>query len=215
MPAVDLSLTTLFLQATGVVQAVLALLLLCSVFCWAIILDKAIALFRLSAQARTFEGAAAAERTESPWPAGVVRRMIDCGRREGDFRQAGESLADRRDRIERVMREVLLTELARVERRLPYLATIGSSAPFIGLFGTVWGIMHAFAAIASANDTSLAVVAPGIAEALSTTAVGLAAAIPASIAYNKLAGDFGALSRRFGLAIGAAVRRMERTGGPA
>lgn len=105
------------------------------------------------------------------------------------------------------MRDSLVEQLGQAERRLSYLATIGSTAPFIGLFGTVWGIMHSFAGIAQANETSMAVVAPGIAEALSTTAIGLAAAIPASIAYNKFSADFAGLFRRFSLSIGRLARR--------
>ena len=99
-------------------------------------------------------------------------------------------------RIEQAMRETAAGHLRRVEPGLPLLATIGSTAPFIGLLGTVWGIMHSFAGIAASNDTSLAVVAPGIAEALFATAIGLVAAIPAVMAYNKLATDLGRLGQR-------------------
>lgn len=206
MPQIDLSLTALFQQATGVVQAVLIVLLLYSVLCWAIILEKAALLVRLSAQTRRLE--TATSDGALPPAFGLARAIAAAGRGELDDLKPGENQAERRDRIERAMRDAMTSELLVAERRLPYLATIGSSAPFIGLFGTVWGIMHSFTAIASANDTSLAVVAPGIAEALSTTAVGLAAAIPASIAYNKLAADFGNLARRLSLAIARQVRRM-------
>ncbi len=133
--------------------------------------------------------------------------LLAEGREQWLDHKAGESHADRRDRIERAMRDAMISHLSLVERRLPYLATIGSAAPFIGLFGTVWGIMHAFTGIAQSNDTSLAVVAPGIAEALLATAIGLVAAIPASIAYNKLVSDFSSAARRLGLAISAMVRR--------
>jgi biopolymer transport protein TolQ len=204
MPGLDLSLTALFQQATGVVQAVLIALLLCSVACWAIIVEKAVLLIGLSRQTKAVE----AGLTALPEP-GLARSIAIAGRDEVADLKPGESVAERRDRIERAMRDAMLGEMVTAEARLPYLATIGSSAPFIGLFGTVWGIMHSFAAIATANDTSLAVVAPGIAEALSTTAVGLAAAIPASIAYNKLASDFGGLARRLSLAIARSARRMD------
>ena len=101
-------------------------------------------------------------------------------------------------------------ELRRVEPGLPFLATVGSAGPFIGLFGTVWGIMNSFTAIAASNDTSLAVVAPGIAEALFATAIGLVAAIPAVIAYNKLTTALGRLGQRCGAAIGELGGRLAR-----
>jgi biopolymer transport protein TolQ len=107
-----------------------------------------------------------------------------------------ESLHEERDRVERSMRNELAYEIRRMEKRLPFLATVGSAAPFIGLFGTVWGIMNSFTAIAQSHDTSLAVVAPGIAEALFATALGLVAAIPAVLAYNKISNDLGRYSHR-------------------
>ncbi|MDR3436092.1 MotA/TolQ/ExbB proton channel family protein [Telmatospirillum sp.] len=209
MAPVDLSLSAIFQQATGVVQAVLIILMLCSVGCWAIILEKAVVLIGLSRQAKVLETMAAAGGLPALPTSSAAQAIVANGRQEWNDAKAGESAADRRDRIERAMRDALLEHLVTAEKRLPYLATIGSSAPFIGLFGTVWGIMHSFAAIAVANETSLAVVAPGIAEALSTTAVGLAAAIPASIAYNKIASDFSGTARRISLAIARLVRRME------
>src|SRR5262249_32432446 len=116
--------------------------------------------------------------------------------RGAEPRPQPETAGERRERIERAMRLTLSAELRRLELRLPFLATLGSAAPFIGLFGTVWGIMRSFAGIAAANSTSLAVVAPGIAEALFATAMGLAAAIPAVVAYNKFTVDLGRLAAR-------------------
>ncbi|HXP95817.1 MAG TPA: MotA/TolQ/ExbB proton channel family protein [Telmatospirillum sp.] len=211
MPPIDLSLSAIFQQSTGVVQAVLIVLLACSILCWTIILEKAALLIGLFRQTAALEKAAANGGLSALPAFGIARAIAAAGREEASDAKPGESAADRRDRIERAMRDAMLATLVKAEARLQYLATIGSSAPFIGLFGTVWGIMHSFAAIAVANDTSLAVVAPGIAEALSTTAVGLAAAIPASIAYNKLASDFGGLARRLSLAISRLIRRMEGT----
>jgi biopolymer transport protein TolQ len=101
-----------------------------------------------------------------------------------------------RDRIERVMNIALGREVDQLERYMTFLASVGSAAPFVGLFGTVWGIMNSFAAIAGSKNTSLAVVAPGIAEALFATALGLVAAIPAVLAYNKLSGDIGRYGHR-------------------
>jgi biopolymer transport protein TolQ len=102
---------------------------------------------------------------------------------------AGQMRAGLQSRIERVMGVTLGREMERLERYMTFLASVGSTAPFIGLFGTVWGIMHSFSSIASSKNTSLAVVAPGIAEALFATALGLIAAIPAVIAYNKISSD--------------------------
>ena len=178
----------LILAADPIVQGVMVLLALSSVVCWAIILDK---LFRVG-------GLAAAGAMLESWRrrAGTApRRDVGLGwcrvrRRAGgwaDWTEGQESRAEYRDRLERAMRARVAEELRRVEPGLPFLATVGSAAPFVGLFGTVWGIMSSFTAIAQSNDTSLAVVAPGIAEALFATAIGLVAAIPAVIAYNKLA----------------------------
>jgi biopolymer transport protein ExbB/TolQ len=131
-------------------------------------------------------GAAANEPAAAVLAAGVEERTA--------FDNESESLADRRERIERAMRLALGAQLRQLELRLPFLATLGSAAPFIGLFGTVWGIMRSFNAIAAANNTSLAVVAPGIADALFATAMGLAAAIPAVVAYNKFSVEIGRLA---------------------
>ena len=122
----------------------------------------------------------------------------------------GETASERRDRIERAMRLALNAELRRLELRLPFLATLGSAAPFIGLFGTVWGIMRSFEGIAAAHNTSLAVVAPGIAEALFATAMGLAAAIPAVVAYNKITVDLGRFAGRMQGLIGRAAGLLSR-----
>ena len=112
------------------------------------------------------------------------------------------------------MKSALAAALRPSEWGLPFLATIGSAAPFIGLFGTVWGIMNSFAAIAVANDTSLRVVAPGIAEALSATALGLVAAIPAVVAYNKLATSLNRIAARFGAGIEEVARQLTRRRDP-
>jgi len=124
-----------------------------------------------------------------------------------------ETVGDRRERVERAMRLALNGELRRLETHLPFLATLGSAAPFIGLFGTVWGIMRSFEGIAAANNTSLAVVAPGIAEALFATAMGLAAAIPAVVAYNKFTVELGRLAGRMQALIGRSGGLLSRAGG--
>ncbi len=201
-----LSVVALFIHADVVVKGVLLLLLAASVWSWAVIIDK---LWRLAAarrSARAHEARVAAARSapelmapsgraDGGDPAGAV---LSAGWTEGAEAAwpAPESLGERRERIERAMRLALNAELRRLEARLPFLATLGSAAPFIGLFGTVWGIMRSFTGIAAANNTSLAVVAPGIAEALFATAMGLAAAIPAVVAYNKITVDLGRFAGR-------------------
>jgi biopolymer transport protein TolQ len=210
--AASLSIVKLFLNADPVVKGVLVLLLAASVWSWAVIIDKLWRLGAASRSAREHEARAAAarsphelattkERPEARDPAGHV---LSAGLAESaaEPRPQPETPGERRERIERAMRLALNTELRRLEARLPFLATLGSAAPFIGLFGTVWGIMRSFEGIAAANNTSLAVVAPGIAEALFATAMGLAAAIPAVVAYNKITVDLGRFAGRMQALIG-------------
>src|ERR1700732_1239808 len=143
-------------------------------------------------------------------PRGLV---ISAGLAESaaEPRPQPETAGERRERIERAMRLTLNAELRRLELRLPFLPTLGAGAPFIGLFGTVWGIMRSFEGIAAANSTSLAVVAPGIAEALFATAMGLAAAIPAVVAYNKITVDLGRFAGRMQGLIGRSGGLLART----
>jgi biopolymer transport protein TolQ len=196
-----LSVIALFVNADIVVKIVLLLLLAGSVWSWAVIVDKVLRLkaARRSARAwaeRTAEARSAEELVgerygaEANQPAGAVLAagVEECIAFADD---SAESMAERRDRIDRAMRLALGAQLRQLELRLSFLATLGSAAPFIGLFGTVWGIMRSFNAIAAANNTSLAVVAPGIADALFATAMGLAAAIPAVVAYNKFTVEIG------------------------
>jgi biopolymer transport protein TolQ len=207
----DLSLLGLFLQADPIVKAVMLFLLLVSVICWGIIFDKVVRLLRardavgrLEEAVRSDAAFADASRLDGPSQA-----ILGAGLREW-LDPAHESRAERRERIERAMRESSASELRRLEPGLSFLATVGSTAPFIGLFGTVWGIMNSFASIAQANDTSLAVVAPGIAEALFATALGLVAAIPSVIAYHRFATALKGLSQRLGSAIGEFGARASR-----
>ena len=205
-PVASLSVINLFHHADIVVKGVLLLLLAASVWSWAVIIDKSwrLAAARRSVQAQEGRVAAAHSAAELMAPSGRPDRadpaalVIAAGWAESTEATsfAPETAGERRERIERAMRLVLNPELRRLEARLPFLATLGSAAPFIGLFGTVWGIMRSFAGIAAANNTSLAVVAPGIAEALFATAMGLAAAIPAVVAYNKFTVDLGRLAGR-------------------
>jgi TolQ protein len=218
-PAASLSIVKLFLNADPVVKGVLLLLLAGSVWSWAVIIDKLWHLGAASRSARSHEARAAAARsaqelltdtTPAADPAGL---MLSAGWAENTAGSSSgpETAAERRERIERAMRLALNAELRRLEVRLPFLATLGSAAPFIGLFGTVWGIMRSFEGIAAANSTSLAVVAPGIAEALFATAMGLAAAIPAVVAYNKITVDLGRFAGRMQSLIGRSASLMSRT----
>ncbi|MBV8779638.1 MAG: protein TolQ [Alphaproteobacteria bacterium] len=199
----SLSILDLVGQADLIVKLVLLILLLASFWSWAVIFDKLMRLRRLRAAATSFE--------ETFWSGGSLDDLFDrVGQRPVDpmsavfaaamrewRRSAAKGLlgtanmrASLQQRIERVMNVTVGREMDRAERFMSYLATVGSTAPFVGLFGTVWGIMDSFQSIAAAKNTSLAVVAPGIAESLFATALGLVAAIPAVIAYNKLSSDF-------------------------
>jgi biopolymer transport protein TolQ len=197
----SLSVVALFENADIVVKAVLLLLLFGSVWSWAVVVDKWVRLrgARLAARAwmDRVESARGAEEligerfgadSDQPAESVIAAGIEECmAVAEGNV----ETFGERRERIERAMRLALSAQLRLLEYRLPFLATLGSAAPFIGLFGTVWGIMRSFNAIAAANSTSLAVVAPGIADALFATAMGLAAAIPAVIFYNKFTVEIG------------------------
>ena len=220
---VSLSVVGLFMHADIVVKGVLLLLLAASVWSWAVIIDKLWRLTAASRAARRHEAQVAAAGAASDLIALSERRrdgadpaaaILSAGLGESaetvSVWPVPESLNERRERIERAMRLALNAELRRLEARLPFLATLGSAAPFIGLFGTVWGIMHSFTGIAAANNTSLAVVAPGIAEALFATAMGLAAAIPAVVAYNKITVDLGRFAGRMNGLIGRSSMILAR-----
>jgi biopolymer transport protein ExbB/TolQ len=187
----QLSIREMFLNADPVVQGVMALLLIASLICWVIILEKAALLRRAGRVIRGFKETAVELKDGQPLPEfiGPAGRILETGLRAARDAAGGESRADYRERVERAMRLTLFDHLERLERNALFLATVGSTAPFVGLFGTVWGIMHSFAGIAASGDTTLAIVAPGIAEALFATAMGLGAAIPAVMAFNKIAGE--------------------------
>ena len=198
---VDFSLWSLFIRADVVVKAVIVLLLIASVWCWAIIFEKLLGIRKLNAGASQFEQSfwsgvslddlysRTGNRPGDPMTAVFVAAMKEWKRAPSGGESDSTARVNLSERIDRVMQITLAREMDRVERYMTFLATTGSTAPFIGLFGTVWGIMNSFQAIAISKNTSLAVVAPGIAEALFATALGLLAAIPAVVAYNKLSRD--------------------------
>ena len=206
--AADLSIWGLFLQADWIVKLVIIALILASIWCWAIIFDKIKRLKRLRAQAEEFEDTfwsggslddlydRLGSRPEDPMSAMFVAAMREWRRSASRGFANSDLKASLTQRIEKVMQITLGREMVQVERYMTFLASVGSTAPFIGLFGTVWGIMNSFSAIAMTKNTSLAVVAPGIAEALFATALGLVAAIPAVVAYNKLSNDMGRYAGR-------------------
>ncbi len=211
--AYDFSVMGLFMAADSIVKAVIVILVLASIACWTIVFEKIIRLTKARRAVAQFEAAAQADAAIAGLDraAGLGGSIISAGLREWRDSDTSETRADRRDRIERAMRIAMTAELRRIEPGLPFLATVGSTAPFIGLFGTVWGIMNSFASIAANHDTSLAVVAPGIAEALFATALGLVAAIPSVIAYNRFATQLGRLSQRLNVAIHEIGNLMIRT----
>jgi len=196
----DLNILQLVLHASFVVQIVMALLMLVSLSSWSAIFRKLLALKRVKAHNETFEkefwsGASLNELFSSASAkaqnSGPMERIFASGMRE--FQKLRErrvsDVATLMDGARRAMRASYQREMDEVESNLSFLASVGSVSPYVGLFGTVWGIMHAFTGLASLQQVTLATVAPGIAEALVATAIGLFAAIPAVIAYNRFARD--------------------------
>lgn len=193
-PTGDFSFWQLFLKADPVVKGVIICMLLSSVWCWAIAIEKTVAYIRASRDANEFErlfwsgqslddlyASLSQKQASSSMISLFVAAMREWRRSiEGNPKPLPGVLM----RIERVMEVTVSREMDRLESRLLFLATVGSTTPFVGLFGTVWGIMNSFESIAVSKNTNLAVVAPGIAEALFATALGLAAAIPAVVFYN-------------------------------
>ena len=221
-PSANLSLWGLFLEADIVVKLVMLILLLASVWVWAIIIEKVLSLRRVNREATQFE--------DSFWSGGSLDDLYE---REGadptnpiaavfgaamsewkrSVRISGVDIGHTavKERVDRAMNVTIMREMERLERYMIFLASVGSTAPFVGLFGTVWGIMHSFSAIAAMHNTDLAVVAPGIAEALFATAIGLVAAIPAVLAYNKLSNDLARFAARlegFGAEFAAILSRQ-------
>ncbi|MEO0545482.1 MAG: protein TolQ [Pseudomonadota bacterium] len=202
---VDTSLIGLFMDSGLVVKLVMIGLVLASVWCWAIIIDKSLLFSRTKRQMNQFEqvfwsGQSLEDlyRTLSERPPNGMGALFVAamGEWKRSFERNARSPIGLQTRLDKVLDVSLAREMERLEKSLLFLATLGSAAPFVGLFGTVVGIMTSFQAIAGSKSTNLAVVAPGIAEALLATALGLLAAIPAVIAYNKLSADAAKISTR-------------------
>ncbi|TAL80887.1 MAG: protein TolQ [Beijerinckiaceae bacterium] len=197
-PVADMSLLSMFWTAQLAVKFVMLGLLSASVWCWAIIINKAILYRKFQIAMDRFEqifwsGTSLEElyTTLSARPTSGMATLFVAAMHEWkrSVQTASSSFMGLQARIEKVLDVSIAREVEKLESNLIVLATVASAAPFVGLFGTVWGIMHSFSSIAASKNTSLAVVAPGIAEALLATAIGLFAAVPALIAFNKLQGD--------------------------
>lgn len=202
---IDFSVVSLFLRADLVIKAVMIGLLIASIWSWTIIIDKSFLFARASRLMNRFERtfwsgesldelySELSEQDNHGLAAVFVAAMREWKRSHEQNAAMGIGV---QARLDKVLDVAINRESDLLEKRLGFLATVASSSPFIGLFGTVWGIMNSFQSIAASESTNLAVVAPGIAEALFATALGLLAAIPANIAYNKLSGDSGKLVAR-------------------
>jgi len=218
----DLSIPGLFMQADIVVKIVIIGLLLASVWVWAIVFEKVMTLRRAARSADAFEdrfwsGGSLDElyEDEGTKPAHPMAAVFGAAMSEWrrSLRAAGADLRTSfvRERVDRAMNVTIAREMERMERWMVFLASVGSSATFVGLFGTVWGIMHTFTAIAAQKNTSLATVGPGMAEALFATAIGLIAAIPATLAYNAISTSLARFAGRleaFGTEFGAILSRQ-------
>ena len=191
----DFSLWQLFLRADFVVKAVILLLIASSIFSWTLIYDKVRLFRRIDQSTKSFEDKFWKSKSAEAFYKGLPMKSEDPmtiifkNAMSELIKTKSKSSSVQSARVERVLEVSIDNQLKNVEKNFTYLATIGSTAPFIGLFGTVWGIMNSFQSIAISRNTSLAIVAPGIAEALFATALGLLAAIPAVIAYNKFNSD--------------------------
>ncbi|MEE9272529.1 MAG: protein TolQ [Robiginitomaculum sp.] len=197
---VDFSFLSLFKRADIVVKIIMAILAIASIWSWAIIIDKTISFYLLKKRATAFEETFWSGRTLDELSRGLagdsrdpMGRVFSAAMREFNESKGSNAknsdVAGTRQRVDRVMGLVVNRELAKAERGMSVLATIGSASVFIGLLGTVWGIINSFRAIGAMKNTDFAVVAPGMAEALFATALGLIAAIPASVFYNKFITD--------------------------
>ena len=231
----DLSVIALFMHADIIVKCVAIVLVCASVWCWAIIFEKKATLGKLNRRANKFEDAFwSGEPLDKLYqrikksPHDPMLKTFSAGMEEwqntvsGGVPDRDNLQASLRQRVERAMSVAISREMVRLERGMTFLATIGSTAPFIGLFGTVWGIMNSFNSIAHSNNTSLAVVAPGISEALFVTALGLVAAIPAVIAYNgysaklnRYAGRLDAFLSEFSAILSRHLETQDANGGRA
>jgi biopolymer transport protein TolQ len=189
----DFSLLSLFLRADFVVKTVIIMLIVCSIYSWAIIIEKFKLFKKINLESEVFEEkfwrARSAETFYNSLPLSVENPMASMFKDSMQTLLKTKSKSNLNERMSGMLEVNIEKQMAKLDKGFTFLATVGSTAPFIGLFGTVWGIMNSFQSIAISRNTSLAIVAPGIAEALFATALGLLAAIPAVVAYNKFNND--------------------------
>ena len=189
----DFSLISLFIRADIIVKSVIVILIVCSVYSWAVIIEKFRLFKKINQSTEEFEtkfwNSKSAETFYNNLPANLEDPMGLVFKDAMQNLLKRKSKTDLHDRMTTMLETGIEKQMSRISKGYTFLATVGSTAPFIGLFGTVWGIMNSFQSIAISRNTSLAIVAPGIAEALFATALGLLAAIPAVIAYNKFNND--------------------------
>ena len=189
----DFSLINLFLKADIIVKSVIVLLILCSIYSWAVIFEKLKLFKKINNSSDQFEEkfwkSKSAETFYNNLPQNITDPMAIIFRESMQGIMKSKSKTNINERLTNILEAGIEKQTSKIEKGFTFLATVGSTAPFIGLFGTVWGIMNSFQSIAISRNTSLAIVAPGIAEALFATALGLLAAIPAVVAYNKFNND--------------------------
>ena len=189
----DFSLMNLFIRADIIVKSVIVMLIACSIYSWAIIIEKIKMFKKINVSSEEFEEkfwrSKSAETFYNSLPANLDDPMASLFRESMQSLLKSKSKANLNERMGGMLEVGIEKQLSKIEKGFTFLATVGSTAPFIGLFGTVWGIMNSFQSIAISRNTSLAIVAPGIAEALFATALGLLAAIPAVVAYNRFNND--------------------------
>ena len=189
----DFSLLSLFLRADIIVKSVILILIVCSIYSWAIIIEKSRLFKKMNKLSEEFEekfwNSKSAENFYNNLPANIQDPMTLIFQDAMDGLLKKKNKTNISERMNAMLEAGIEKQMTKIEKGFTFLATVGSTAPFIGLFGTVWGIMNSFQSIAISRNTSLAIVAPGIAEALFATALGLLAAIPAVVAYNKFNTD--------------------------
>ena len=189
----DFSLLSLFLRADFIVKSVILMLIGCSIYSWAIIIEKFKLFKKINLEAEEFEAkfwkSKSAETFYNSLPANLDNPMASLFKDSMQTLLKSKSKSNLNERLSGMLEINIEKQMVKIDKGFTFLATVGSTAPFIGLFGTVWGIMNSFQSIAISRNTSLAIVAPGIAEALFATALGLLAAIPAVVAYNKFNSD--------------------------
>jgi biopolymer transport protein TolQ len=189
----DFSLWSLFIRADFIVKSVILMLIGCSIYSWAIIIEKFRLYKKINIESEEFEEkfwkSKSAETFYNNLPANLENPMASLFKDSMQTLLKAKNKSNLNDRMSSMLEVNIENQMVKLEKGFTFLATVGSTAPFIGLFGTVWGIMNSFQSIAISRNTSLAIVAPGIAEALFATALGLLAAIPAVVAYNKFNND--------------------------